>query len=206
MVRGASTALVIVDLPFGSYQESPAQAFRSAARIMAETAAPASSWRAARPWPRPLPSWSSVASRCSGMSACSRSRCNVYGGYGARGKAEAEAVRIVADARAVADAGAFAMVVEGVVEPLAQRDHRAVAVPTIGIGASAACDGQILVCDDVLGLFGDFMPRFVKQYADLARHRRCGHPGLRGRRPRPPLSGARPSLSRRPGAGASEPL
>ena len=93
---------------------------------------------------------------------------HAYGGYGARGKAEAEAERIVADARAVAEAGAFAMVVEGVVEPLARRITEAVPVPTIGIGASAACDGQILVSDDVLGLFADFKPKFVKHYADLA--------------------------------------
>ena len=94
--------------------------------------------------------------------------CHTYGGYGARGKVEAEADRIVADAQAVAESGAFAMVVEGVIEPLAQRITETVSVPTIGIGASAACDGQILVCDDLLGLFGDFRPKFVKQYAQLA--------------------------------------
>ena len=131
---------------------------------------------------------------------------HAYGGYGARGKAEAEAERIVADARAVAEAGAFAMVVEGVVEPLARRITEAVPVPTIGIGASAACDGQILVCDDVLGLFGDFRPKFVKHYAELAGDHRGGRrrpiaDDVRARRFPGPEQVYRPAR-----AGASEPL
>ena len=92
---------------------------------------------------------------------------NVLGGYGARGKSEAEAAKIVGDAKAVAEAGAFCIVVEGVMEAIADDVTRAIAVPSIGIGASANCDGQVLVTEDMLGLF-ERTPRFVKRYADLA--------------------------------------
>jgi 3-methyl-2-oxobutanoate hydroxymethyltransferase len=92
---------------------------------------------------------------------------NTLGGYGARGREKAEAGKILGDARAVADAGAFAIVVEGVLEDLATEITRAVAPPIIGIGASAECDGQILVTDDMLGLF-ERTPRFVKRYGNIA--------------------------------------
>jgi 3-methyl-2-oxobutanoate hydroxymethyltransferase len=90
------------------------------------------------------------------------------GGFRAQGREEAEAAQILGDARAVEQAGAFATVLEGTVEPVARRVVEASAIPIIGIGASPACDGQILVVDDVLGLFGEFTPRFVKRYAELA--------------------------------------
>jgi 3-methyl-2-oxobutanoate hydroxymethyltransferase len=92
---------------------------------------------------------------------------NMLGGYGARGREDAEAQKIVADAKAVADAGAFSIVVEGVVETIATDVARSVAPPVIGIGASAECDGQVLVTEDMLGLF-ERTPRFVKRYDDLA--------------------------------------
>ena len=92
---------------------------------------------------------------------------NTLGGYGARGRSAAEAASILADAQAVSDAGAFAMVVEGVVEPLARRITESVRIPTIGIGASPACDGQVLVVDDMLGMF-ERVPRFVERFDDLA--------------------------------------
>ena len=92
---------------------------------------------------------------------------NVAGGFRATGRSEDEAARVMADAAAVSEAGAFAVVVEGTVEPVAAAITRAIAAPTIGIGASAACDGQVLVSDDMFGLFGDFTPRFVKRYADV---------------------------------------
>ena len=91
----------------------------------------------------------------------------MLGGYGARGKSDAEADKIVADAKALDDAGAFAIVVEGVLEPIAEAVTAAVACPTIGIGASAQCDGQVLVTEDMLGMF-ERVPRFVKRYEDLA--------------------------------------
>ena len=93
---------------------------------------------------------------------------NVAGGFRAQGKDEAQAAKVAADARAIAAAGAFALVIEGTVEPVARSITESLAVPTIGIGASPACDGQVLVSDDLLGLFGDFTPRFVKRYAELA--------------------------------------
>ena len=92
---------------------------------------------------------------------------NVLGGYGARGKSEAEAAKILGDAKAVSEAGAFCIVVEGVMEAIADAVTRAIAVPAIGIGASASCDGQVLVTEDMLGLF-ERTPRFVKRYDDLA--------------------------------------
>ena len=92
---------------------------------------------------------------------------NVLGGYGARGRSDAEAEKIVSDARALAEAGAFAIVVEGVIEPIAIAVTQAVACPVIGIGASAQCDGQILVAEDMLGMF-DRVPRFVKRYEEIA--------------------------------------
>ena len=168
VVRGATQALVAVDLPFGSYQESPAQAFRSAARVMAETGCAAVKLEGGAAMAETVAFLTARGVPVLGHVGLQPQSVNTYGGYGARGRAEAEAERIVADARAVAEAGAFAMVVEGVVEPLAKRVTEAVPVPTIGIGASAACDGQILVSEDAFGLFADFTPRFVKRYADLA--------------------------------------
>jgi 3-methyl-2-oxobutanoate hydroxymethyltransferase len=168
VARGAAQALVAVDLPFGSYQESPAQAFRSAARVMAETGCAAVKLEGGTAMAETVAFLTARGVPVLGHVGLQPQSVNAYGGYGARGRAEAEAERIVADARAVAEAGAFALVVEGVVEPLAKRVTEAVPVPTIGIGASAACDGQILVSEDALGLFADFTPRFVKRYADLA--------------------------------------
>jgi 3-methyl-2-oxobutanoate hydroxymethyltransferase len=174
VVRGASRSLVIVDLPFGSYQESPAQAFRSSARVMAETGCAGVKLEGGTAMAETVAFLVERGVPVLGHVGLQPQSVHAYGGYGARGRAEAEAERIVADARAVAEAGAFAMVVEGVVEPLAQRITEAVPVPTIGIGASAACDGQILVSDDALGLFAEFKPKFVKHYADLAGAIRAG--------------------------------
>lgn len=168
VVRGSEHALVIVDLPFGSYQESPAQAFRSAARLMAETGCAGVKLEGGEVMAETVAFLVARGVPVFGHVGLQPQSVHAYGGFRARGRAESEADRIVADARAIAEAGAFAMVVEGVVEPLARRVTEAVAVPTIGIGASAACDGQILVGEDAFGLFTEFVPRFVKHYADLA--------------------------------------
>jgi 3-methyl-2-oxobutanoate hydroxymethyltransferase len=167
-VRGASQALVVVDMPFGSYQESPAQAFRSAARVMAETGCAGVKLEGGAVMAETIGFLAARGVPVLGHIGLQPQSVHAYGGYGARGRAEDEAERILTDARAVAEAGAFAVVVEGVVEPLARRITEAVPIPTIGIGASAACDGQILVAEDAFGLFADFVPRFVKRYADLA--------------------------------------
>jgi 3-methyl-2-oxobutanoate hydroxymethyltransferase len=168
VTRGASQALVVVDMPFGSYQESPAQAFRNAARLMAESGCAGVKLEGGAVMAETISFLTGRGVPVLAHIGLQPQSVNAYGGYGARGKAEDEASRILEDARAVTAAGAFAVVVEGVLEPLAQRITEAVPIPTIGIGASAACDGQILVSEDAFGMFADFTPRFVKRFADLA--------------------------------------
>ncbi len=167
VVRGSSHPCILVDLPFGSYQESPEQAFRAAARILQETGAAAVKLEGGSAM---APTVRFLVER--GVPVCGHvglmpQAVNVAGGFRATGRSGDDALRIVADALAIEAAGAFAIVIEGTVEPVAAEITRTVAIPTIGIGASAQCDGQILVSDDVLGLFTDFTPRFVRRYADL---------------------------------------
>ncbi|MGS1007974.1 3-methyl-2-oxobutanoate hydroxymethyltransferase [Achromobacter anxifer] len=167
VVRGSRRALVVVDMPFGSYEESPEQAFRSAARIMKETGAGAVKLEGGQSMAATVAYLSARGIPVMGHVGLTPQAVNILGGYGARGRGEAEYARIAADAAAVADAGAFSLVIEGVVEPLAASITEAVACPTIGIGASARCDGQVLVVDDMLGMF-ERTARFVKRYDDLA--------------------------------------
>jgi 3-methyl-2-oxobutanoate hydroxymethyltransferase len=167
VVRGASHACVVVDMPFGSYQESPEQAFRNCARVLAETGAQAVKLEGGAVLAPTIRFLVERGIPVMGHVGLLPQSVNVAGGFRAHGRVEAEAEGILADAKAVAEAGAFSMVVEGVVEALGRKITEAVAIPTIGIGASAACDGQVLVSDDLLGLFNDFRPRFVKRYADL---------------------------------------
>jgi len=167
VVRGSWHALVGVDMPFGSYEGSPERAFASAARIMKETGCAAVKLEGGEAM---APTIAFLASRgvpVIGHVGLTPQAVNVLGGYGARGREEQEAQKILADARAVADAGAFCIVVEGVLEEIATEVARTVAPPVIGIGASAQCDGQVLVTDDMLGVF-ERTPRFVKRYDDLA--------------------------------------
>lgn len=167
VVRGSRRALIVVDMPFGSYEESPEQAFRSAARIMKETGAGAVKLEGGQSMAPTVAYLSARGIPVMGHVGLTPQAVNILGGYGARGRGEAEYARIAADAAAVADAGAFSLVIEGVVEPLAASITEAVACPTIGIGASARCDGQVLVVDDMLGMF-ERTARFVKRYDDLA--------------------------------------
>ncbi|WP_420822773.1 3-methyl-2-oxobutanoate hydroxymethyltransferase [Sphingomonas mesophila] len=167
VVRGSWHALVAVDMPFGSYEGSPEQAFASASRVMKETGCAAVKLEGGEAM---APTIAFLAQRgipVIGHVGLTPQAVNTLGGYGARGKSEAEAKKIVGDACAVAEAGAFCVVVEGVMETIADEVTAAIAVPTIGIGASARCDGQVLVTEDMLGLF-ERTPRFVKRYADLA--------------------------------------
>lgn len=168
VTRGSSQALVVVDLPFGSYQESPEQAFRAAARVLAETGCAAVKLEGGEEMAPTIDFLVRRGIPVMGHVGLTPQAVNALGGYRARGRSDAEQAKILGDARAVADAGAFAIVVEGVVEPLARRVTEQVPAVIIGIGASAACDGQVLVSDDMLGLFSDFTPKFVKKYADLA--------------------------------------
>ena len=167
VLRGSWHALVAVDMPFGSYEGSPEQAFASAARIMKESGCAAVKLEGGEAIAPTIEFLSKRGVPVIGHVGLTPQAVNQLGGYGARGKNSAESARILADARAVADAGAFCMVIEGVMEQLADDITAAVAVPTIGIGASARCDGQVLVTEDMLGFF-ERTPRFVKRYDDIA--------------------------------------
>ena len=162
-----SHACVVVDMPFGSYEEGPEQAFRNAARIMRETGCAAVKLEGGVELAGTIEFLVRRGIPVFGHIGLMPQSVNVAGGFSARGRDKAEASAILADAHAVAAAGAFAVVVEGTMEPLAREITEAIAIPTIGIGASPACDGQILVTDDMVGLFSDFTPRFVKRYAEI---------------------------------------
>jgi 3-methyl-2-oxobutanoate hydroxymethyltransferase len=166
VMRGARKAMVVVDLPFGSYEGAPEEAYANAARVMKETGAGAVKVEAG---PAVVGTIEYLVNRgipVMGHVGLRPQAVLVDGGFKAKGKAGEERRRILEEARATAEAGAFAVVVEGVAEGLAREITEAIAVPTIGIGASAGCDGQILVTDDMLGLF-DWTPKFVRRYADL---------------------------------------
>ncbi|HYL49381.1 MAG TPA: 3-methyl-2-oxobutanoate hydroxymethyltransferase [Stellaceae bacterium] len=166
-VRGATRACVIVDMPFGTYQESPAQAFKNAARIMAETGCAGIKIEGGEAMADTVRFLVERGIPVLGHIGLQPQSVNVIGGFRAQGRNEAEADRVMADARAIAKAGAFAIVIEGTNEPVARRVTEAIHVPTIGIGASPACDGQILVTEDLVGLSDGHKPRFVKRYAEL---------------------------------------
>ncbi|MCS6986456.1 MAG: 3-methyl-2-oxobutanoate hydroxymethyltransferase [Sphingomonadaceae bacterium] len=167
VVRGSWRAVVVVDLPFGTYEASPEQAFATAARVLRETGAAAVKLEGGERLAATVRFLVERGVPVMGHVGLTPQAINLLGGYGARGRDEAEARRILADARAVAEAGCFALVVEGVVEPLARAVTQAVDCPVIGIGASPACDGQVLVIDDMLGMF-ERTPRFVRRFDDLA--------------------------------------
>ena len=165
--RGSSHACLVVDLPFGSYQESPAAAFRAAARLMAEAGCSAVKLEGGREMAETIAFLTQRGVPVVGHIGLMPQSVNSLGGYRARGRDEVQAADIMADALAVAEAGAFAMVIEGTIEPVAREITGKVAVPTIGIGASPACDGQVLVTDDVIGLFSSFTPKFVRRYGEI---------------------------------------
>jgi len=169
VMRGSKQALIVVDMPFGSYEESPQAAFRNAARIMKETGCGAIKLEGGALMAdtihflveRGIPVMAHI-----GLTPQS---FNTMGGFKVQGREEDEWGALEADAKAVADAGAFSVVVEGVAAPLAKRMTDAIDIPTIGIGASADCDGQILVLEDMLGL-SDWVPKFVKKFGSLREH------------------------------------
>jgi 3-methyl-2-oxobutanoate hydroxymethyltransferase len=167
VMRASSQALIVVDLPFGSYQASREQAFRAAARIMAETGCAAVKLEGGREMAETVRFLTERGIPVMGHVGLMPQSVNAEGGFKVQGRG-LEAERVMADAAAIAEAGAFSLVIEGTVEPVARAITKAVPIPTIGIGASPACDGQILVTDDLLGLFTQFKPRFVKRYAELA--------------------------------------
>ncbi|WP_188238064.1 3-methyl-2-oxobutanoate hydroxymethyltransferase [Sphingopyxis sp. LK2115] len=167
VVRGSYHAAVIVDMPFGSYEGSPEQAFDNAARLLKETGAAAVKVEGGKVLAPTIEFLTQRGIPVMGHVGLTPQAVNILGGYGVRGKSEEEARSIVEDAVAVAQAGAFSIVIEGVLESIAIEITNKVACPTIGIGASAQCDGQVLVTDDMLGMF-ERVPKFVKRYQDMA--------------------------------------
>ncbi|MEM7397431.1 MAG: 3-methyl-2-oxobutanoate hydroxymethyltransferase [Pseudomonadota bacterium] len=166
VMRGSSRALVVVDMPFGSYEESPALAFRSAARILKETGCGAVKLEGGVQMAETIAYLSARGIPVMGHIGMTPQSVNQLGGFAARGRRRADWAKFEEDAKAVAEAGAFSVVIEAVAEALAARITRDVPIPTIGIGASAECDGQVLVLEDMLGL-APRVPKFVKEYADL---------------------------------------
>jgi 3-methyl-2-oxobutanoate hydroxymethyltransferase len=168
VVRGATKAMPVIDMPFGSYEESPQQAYRNAARLMAETGAPAVKLEGGVHMAETIAFLTARGVPVMAHVGLTPQAVNTFGGYKVVGRGE-EAEKVMADARAVEEAGAFSVVLEKVPEGLAARITQSLTIPTIGIGAGVRCDGQVLVVDDMLGLFTDFRPKFVKRYAELGK-------------------------------------
>ena len=167
VVRGSQKACVIIDMPFATYQESPELAFRNCARAMQETGCSGVKLEGGVEMAETIRFLSARGIPVMGHIGLLPQSFNTVGGDPIRGGI-ADASRVIADAKAVAAAGAFAMVVDGVAEPVVRHLIEAVPVPTISIGTSAACDGQVLVSDNALGLYSNFNSKVVKRYAELA--------------------------------------
>jgi 3-methyl-2-oxobutanoate hydroxymethyltransferase len=165
--RGLERALMVVDLPFGAYEESKEVAFRNASAVMARTGCAAVKLEGGEVMAETFHFLTRRGIPVMGHVGLTPQSINALGGYKVQGRG-ADAERVLQDARAVAQVGAFSVVLEKVVETTAQKVTNAIDIPTIGIGASPSCDGQILVIDDVLGMFVDFVPKFVRRYASLA--------------------------------------
>ena len=166
VMRGLSKAMAVIDLPFGTYEESPEQAFRNAARLLAETGAPAVKLEGGSHMAETIAFLTSRGIPVMAHIGLTPQAVNTLGGYKVVGR-DADGERVMADAHAIEAAGAFAVVVEKVPVGLAARITQGLNIPTIGIGAGVQCDGQVLVVDDMLGTFTEFRPKFVKRYANL---------------------------------------
>src|SRR5262245_47816790 len=166
--RSAKRALVVVDMPFGSYEESPEVAFRNAARVMQETGSSAVKLEGGTRMSQTIRHLTQRGIPVMGHVGMTPQMVQVFGGFKTQGRTTEEWPAIEADAKAVSDAGAFAVVLEAIAERLASRITKQIPIPTIGIGASPDCDGQILVLEDMLGLNPN-PPRFVAEYGDLGK-------------------------------------
>jgi 3-methyl-2-oxobutanoate hydroxymethyltransferase len=167
VVKTSSLALVVVDMPFGSYQQSKEQAFASCARVMAETGAQGVKLEGGAEMAETIQYLVERGIPVMGHVGLMPQHVNVLGGYRYRGKNDEEAKLIQRNALAVEKAGVFSMVFEGIRENVARDITKKIKVPTIGIGASPACDGQVLVTEDMLGMSGDYVPSFVKQFGNV---------------------------------------
>ncbi len=166
VMRGSSRALVVIDMPFGTYEASKEQAFMNAARILKETGCGAIKLEGGKRMAETIRFLVERGVPVMAHVGLTPQAINVLGSFRAQGREEADWERIEADTLAVSDAGAFSVVIEAVAEPLARKLSQAVPIPTIGIGASPACDGQVLVLEDMLGL-SPRVPRFVKRFGEL---------------------------------------
>ena len=166
VMRGARSSLVVVDMPFGSYEESPEQAFRNAARVVKETECGAIKLEGGKRMGETIRFLTERGIPVMAHVGLTPQSINVLGSFKAQGREHAQWAAIEEDARIVDEAGAFAVVLEAVAEPLAQKITRQVSIPTIGIGASAQCDGQILVMEDMLGL-SPRIAKFVKEFGKV---------------------------------------
>ena len=166
VVRGTEKALIVVDMPFGTYEESPNMAFRNAAKIMKETSCGAVKLEGGARMAETIRFLVERGIPVMAHIGLTPQSSHVMGGFKTQGRDEDTWAEHLADAQAVTEAGAFAVVLEGMVEPLAAKITKEIAIPTIGIGASADCDGQILVLEDMLGL-NAWTPKFVRVYSDL---------------------------------------
>lgn len=166
VMRGSSRALVVIDMPFGTYEASKEQAFMSAARVLKETGCGAIKLEGGKRMAETIRFLVERGVPVMAHVGLTPQAINVLGSFRAQGREEADWERIEADTLAVADAGAFSVVIEAVAEPLARKLSEAVPIPTIGIGASPACDGQVLVLEDMLGL-SPRVPKFVKRFGEL---------------------------------------
>ena len=167
VVRGSYHSLVVVDMPFGAYEGSKEQAFDVASRIMADTGCAAVKLEGGQAMAETIHFLTNRGIPVMGHVGLTPQAVNVLGGYAARGRSQQEHDKIVSDAQAVQDAGAFSVVAEGILEPIAIAMTKTLEIPVIGIGASVECDGQVLVTEDMLGMF-ERVPRFVKRYEDIA--------------------------------------
>lgn len=168
VMRGAKKALVVVDMPFGSYEESPAQAFRNAARVIKETECGAIKLEGGQRMAETIRFLTERGIPVMAHIGLTPQSINVLGGFKTQGRLQAQWAAIEEDARVVTEAGAFSLVLEALAEKLAAKITKDVAIPTIGIGASAACDGQILVMEDMLGL-SPRVPKFVKEFGEVGK-------------------------------------
>ena len=166
VVRGSQRALVVVDMPFGSYEESPSVAFRNAAQVIKETQCGAVKLEGGARMAETIHYLTQRGIPVMAHIGLTPQSINVLGGFKTQGRTREAWAAIENDARAVSDAGAFSVVLEAMAEPLAARITRAIPIPTIGIGASAACDGQILVMEDMLGL-SPRVPKFVRMFGEV---------------------------------------
>lgn len=167
VMRGSTTSCVVVDMPFGTYQESKETAFRNAARVMCETRCQAVKLEGGVEMAETVAFLVDRGIPVLGHIGLTPQAVNQFGGFRAQGRSDESAKKIMDDSKAISDAGAFAVVIEGTLEPLAREITGQIPIPTIGIGASPWCDGQILVTEDVIGLFTEFKPKFVKRYGNM---------------------------------------